>query len=188
MPVLAKVRTRSDGPDQHVAGRNAQPVEEDLALVQRALADLVERLAAADALLVEWHQEDAAARRAVASVAGAEQRGGLGDGPVRNPGGLLPGDDDLVAFASREAIRAARLRAGGAEPAREIHHVAAVIGLGDRPAADLVRREALHEVGAVQHLREQRGHARDTERDGEAGIPPAHLLRNDRADARRLER
>ena len=92
------------GRHHHGVCGNLELVEENLALIECALSDFVGRLTFLDATFVQWHDENAAAEAAVAHVYGAEQRGRFSDCAVRNPGRLLPGDDELIAVAARDAI------------------------------------------------------------------------------------
>ena len=77
------------GPERHVALGDAHVVEVELALVEAALSELVERTRALDAGQVERHEEDAAALEALALVERAEEHRHVGDRAVRHPGRLL---------------------------------------------------------------------------------------------------
>ena len=83
---------------------------------------------------VERHDEHAAAEAPVAHVDRAEQRRGLGDRAVRDPGRLLAGDHELVAVAAGDAIGPLVVAAGMTERAVEVDQVRAMIRLGDGPA------------------------------------------------------
>ena len=175
------------GADHHVVGRNPHFVEVDLTLVERALSDLVERLAARHTRQVERHDEAADSLDAVAHVDGAEQRGRGGDGAVGHPRGLLPVDDEGVPVTAREAVRLAVLLRS--ELVLEDDEVAAVMRLGAAPAADGAGiAEALDQLGLAGELRQHAGEVGDAQADGEAGVAPAHLLGDDVAQAAALYR
>jgi hypothetical protein len=68
--------------------------------------------------------------------------------------------------------------------------VAAVIGLGDRPATDVLAFEgavALDQLLATGHLGEDPVHTGDTEADGEPRVSPAQLLVDEATQPRGLD-
>jgi hypothetical protein len=146
--------------------------------------------AARDALFVEGHHEDAAPGLAPAHVDRAEEGGCRGNGAVRDPRRLLARENEGVAVLAGDAV-GLRSRSG-AELVLEVDHVAAVIGLGDGPAADDVgAAEALDQRLVPGHRNHRSRKARDAEADGEAGVSPAELLADHRAKTRaagRIER
>jgi hypothetical protein len=187
--MAAFARVRTDCAHDHVLLRNPHVVEEDLPLVERALSELVERLALRDAGKVEGNDGHATALESATRIDRAEEGGDGGDRPVRYPRGLLTADHVLVPFLGRDAVRAQR-------PVREVRlvegeRIAAVVGLGDRPAADVLavgRAVALDQILAAGHAGEDPVHARDAETDREPGIAPAELFVDETAQARRLDR
>ena len=66
----------------------------------------------------------------------------------------------------------------------EGERVAAVVGLGDRPAADVAafrRAEAFDQLWTAGKLREEAMEARDAETDGEPRVAPAEFLADEEA-------
>ena len=117
---------------EDVVGRDAHFVEEDLALVEGALAELVQRLALAHARKVKRHERDRAARP-VASVQVHVQHGVGRDRSVGHPRRLLPADDPVVALLLAPEVEPDTGRCAGVS---HEHGVGAMLRLGDGPAAD----------------------------------------------------
>ncbi len=171
--------------------RDAHVVEVDLALRQRPLADLLQRLALRNAGQVERNDHGHAVRIAVATeeavvVLGAEiaQRD-LRHGAVRHPGRALPVDHDFVALqAAPHVALVARLAGGQLGPDVDHRHVAALVGMGDHPAADLAGAE-VHQFLVAHDGGHLHGEARDDQADGEPGIAPAEFLADQRLHADR---
>jgi hypothetical protein len=172
------------GPQRHVALGDADVVEVDLALVEGALAHLVERVGALHARQIEGHEEDRAALEPLALVQGAEEHRDVGDRPVRDPGRLLPLDHVLIALLSGDAVR---LQGGIAEVALgEGHGVAAVVGLGQRPAADrgiLSRAEARDQRFVAGLLDPGLVEPGEPQGDREPHVAPGELLVDDGHEA-----
>ena len=119
---------------QHVVGRNSHVVEVDLALVERALTEFVERLAARDTLKIERDERHPATLESLARIDRAEQDRDGGDASVRDPRGLLAADHVLIAFFGRDAVRTnVRVVEDGLIEGKR---VTAMIWFRDGPAAD----------------------------------------------------
>jgi hypothetical protein len=169
------------------AGTNL--VEEELALVERALAHLVERLATDDAGKVERNEGDPEAGLTPLRAHRAQHDERVGDHrAVGDPGRLLSGDHPLVAVPPGLGIE---VDAAPGDPGQ--HHVGAVGGLGDRPAADQPSLGVL-EIGddgfLDQPLMADPGREGEGERSGPEGDhpvdrAPAELLQDDAALERR---
>jgi len=117
-----------------VRGRNTHITEEHLALVQRALADLVERSGAIDAGRIERHQYHRPAAESLRGIQGAEQHRDIGDAAVGDPRRLLAVDHVVLAVLARDAVGAHR--GIGEAGFGECDRIAAVVRFGERPAAD----------------------------------------------------
>src|SRR5690606_32988371 len=87
----------------HEIERHLDIVGEYLALIERALAELVARLAARDAGQIERYEEDNTLARAAAAIERREENRIFRDRAVRHPGRLLAVQDDLVALERGKA-------------------------------------------------------------------------------------
>ena len=176
-------------PDEQIVGRNAGPIEPDAALVEVTLPQLVERRATLYPGTAERDHGHTASRRTRRGCHRAEQQGVGGDGAVRHPGRLLPGDDPFV------AVRHGPARSRGPSLTKGIHVnlecVGTVGGLRDGPTPDVTCLTVGHE-GAdhlVEHPavpghlsqcgRELKGQGGHTEAGGETGTSPAELLEHE---------
>ncbi len=117
----------------------------------------------------------------------AEQRAHLRRHGARHPGRLLAVDDDPVADDARRAVGLAVVAARSGQHAGGIEHVAAVVGLGDAPAAEL----AFAVPGHLHVAGQQRVHHRevvDQDRARDAAIAPGQFLGRDREQLHALGR
>ncbi len=169
--------------------RDTDIVEEDFALVERTLAQLVQGLSLGHAGQVEGNESDRAAGHALAAVdAHVHHRVG-GDRAVRHPRGLLAADYPLVALAFGEDVEPRGwLIAIAEEP-----DVRTVLRLGDGPAADELSHgvfdvrahEARDQVRVAAARREDERHGAGAHRNREVGRPPPHLFAEDVPGQRR---
>src|SRR5690606_25908598 len=87
--------------------RHAYFVEENLALVQRALAQLVERLATRDAGQIKRQQEHRAAGTTDFRILiGGKNHAAAGNRAAGHPGGFLPVEDVILAITPAAQISA----------------------------------------------------------------------------------
>jgi hypothetical protein len=164
---------------------DAHLVEEQLGLVEPALAHLVERLAPGDAPQVERHDRHAAARHALTRVERDEGERVGRDRSIRDPDRLLTAQHVVLAVTARDqATRDARV----VELRRADHErIRAMFRLADRPAADEARVVVLGErayelrdqlrIAGLRRDHERESSDRDAER--EVGAAPAELLEHD---------
>src|SRR5947209_1023146 len=133
---------------QDVAQRQLDLVEDDRTLVQCPLPELVQRLASADTLSVEGHDDGAALFGvwAVARVGGTIADADLGDGAVGDPVRLAAVDDYLVVVQFRHAVGATVGALGIEDLLVEIEHIGTVFWLGgpQQPISDSGVRSSRH--------------------------------------------
>src|SRR5690606_17771437 len=131
----------------HEAARHDYLVEENLTLIQRALSEFLERLAAADARQIERHEQHYAVGQPGPGIFENRQHDArAGDRAAGHPCRLLTVEDVILALAARPQRGLEAPIAVGRFGEGDV--IAAVSGLGDGQTDDLIATgEELFEFG-----------------------------------------
>ena len=165
--------------------RDAHVVEEDLALVERPLAHLVERLAARDAGKVEGTTATPPPGMPCAVERENSVSACVAIVPLETQAAFWP--LSTYSSPSRRAKRFPLMLRSWKIGCSRDERVRAVVGLGDRPAADKACRRVRRRTAAAARRRAQdcrpwppsRREPGDADRDGEIGAAPAQLFEED---------